>query len=154
MWPETYCMTLDESWSAGVPVLATPIGAPAERIKAYGGGILAKECSSTAILEEIKNLLNHEELLPKITSEVKDIPLISFSDSAAQYYELYNKKIISSRDLNSLKSYIVTKKKRKTVKEIIKDYVKFKVMFILDYFGIKAKVKAFMTKYSLLDYLR
>lgn len=39
-WPETYCHTLTECWSVGVPVLSTAIGAVGERIEADGGGWL------------------------------------------------------------------------------------------------------------------
>ena len=39
-WPETYSYVLSEYWSAGVPVLAYDIGAPAERILQFGNGIL------------------------------------------------------------------------------------------------------------------
>ena len=39
-WPETYSYVLSEYWSAGVPVLAYDIGAPAERIRQFGNGIL------------------------------------------------------------------------------------------------------------------
>lgn len=41
IWPESYCMTLSECWSAGVPVVAFAHGAPAERIERHGGGWLA-----------------------------------------------------------------------------------------------------------------
>lgn len=38
--PETHSYTLSEYWAAGVPVLAYDIGAPAERIRSTGGGVL------------------------------------------------------------------------------------------------------------------
>jgi glycosyltransferase involved in cell wall biosynthesis len=38
--PETYSHTLSESWSLGLPVLATNLGAVAERVRRHGGGIL------------------------------------------------------------------------------------------------------------------
>ena len=38
--PETYSYTLSEYWSAGVPVMAYDLGAPAERIRATRGGVL------------------------------------------------------------------------------------------------------------------
>lgn len=40
IWPETYCHTLTEAWGAGVPVLASDIGALRERVNAHGGGWL------------------------------------------------------------------------------------------------------------------
>jgi glycosyltransferase involved in cell wall biosynthesis len=38
--PESYALTLDECWRAGVPVVAFDHGAVAERISRLGGGVL------------------------------------------------------------------------------------------------------------------
>ncbi|WP_132254783.1 glycosyltransferase [Methylobacterium segetis] len=40
VWPETYSYVLSEVWEAGYPVAAFDFGAPAERIRAEGGGFL------------------------------------------------------------------------------------------------------------------
>jgi GT2 family glycosyltransferase/glycosyltransferase involved in cell wall biosynthesis len=40
VWPETWSLTLTELWQAGLPVAAFDIGAPAERVRATGRGIL------------------------------------------------------------------------------------------------------------------
>ncbi|MBV9078561.1 MAG: glycosyltransferase, partial [Methylobacteriaceae bacterium] len=40
VWPETYSYVLSEVWAAGYPVVAFDLGAPAERIRALGGGVL------------------------------------------------------------------------------------------------------------------
>jgi GT2 family glycosyltransferase/polysaccharide pyruvyl transferase WcaK-like protein/glycosyltransferase involved in cell wall biosynthesis len=37
-WPETYSHTLTEGWAAGLPALVSEGGAPAERVRAHGGG--------------------------------------------------------------------------------------------------------------------
>lgn len=38
IWPETYSHTLSEAWALGIEVLATDLGAVADRIRAHGGG--------------------------------------------------------------------------------------------------------------------
>lgn len=38
VWPETYCHTLTEAWSMGVPVLGSELGAVGDRLQAHGGG--------------------------------------------------------------------------------------------------------------------
>jgi len=38
--PESFSYTLSDAWSAGLPVLAAPSGALAERVRAHGGGWL------------------------------------------------------------------------------------------------------------------
>ncbi|GJD61093.1 glycosyltransferase [Methylobacterium frigidaeris] len=50
VWPETYSYVLSEVWAAGYPVVAFDIGAPAERIRAEGGGILLPFTRDTALL--------------------------------------------------------------------------------------------------------
>lgn len=40
IWPETWCLTLSEVWRAGLRVAAFDIGAPAERIRRTGRGML------------------------------------------------------------------------------------------------------------------
>lgn len=40
IWPETWCLTLSDLWRAGLTVAAFDIGAPAERIRQTGRGIL------------------------------------------------------------------------------------------------------------------
>ncbi|MBP0447008.1 glycosyltransferase [Roseomonas sp. SSH11] len=40
LWPETYCHTLTECWATGLPVMATALGALAERLAEHPGGWL------------------------------------------------------------------------------------------------------------------
>lgn len=40
IWPETWCLTLDEMWRAGLAVAAFDLGAPSERISAVKRGFL------------------------------------------------------------------------------------------------------------------
>jgi GT2 family glycosyltransferase len=40
LWPETWSYVLTQIWQAGLPVVAYDIGAPAERIRATGNGLL------------------------------------------------------------------------------------------------------------------
>ncbi|TGE02280.1 glycosyltransferase [Methylobacterium nonmethylotrophicum] len=50
VWPETYSYVLSEAWSAGYPVVAFDTGAPAERIRAEGGGLLLPLSRDTSML--------------------------------------------------------------------------------------------------------
>ncbi|MGC9270364.1 glycosyltransferase [Acidiphilium sp.] len=40
LWPETWSYTLSQMWAAALPVIAYDIGAPAERIRSTGGGLV------------------------------------------------------------------------------------------------------------------
>lgn len=50
VWPETYSYVLSEVWDAGYGVLAFDFGAPAERIRAAGGGLLIRPTRDPAEL--------------------------------------------------------------------------------------------------------
>ncbi|MEQ4204236.1 glycosyltransferase [Actinopolymorpha sp. B9G3] len=40
IWSETYSHTLSEAWGLGIPVVATDVGAVADRVRRHGGGVL------------------------------------------------------------------------------------------------------------------
>ena len=61
IWPETYCHTLTELWSCGIPVLGFDFGAVGERIRATGAGWVAREATVQGILEVIEYLGSHPE---------------------------------------------------------------------------------------------
>ncbi|SIN70610.1 glycosyltransferase [Agromyces cerinus] len=65
IWPETYSHTLTEAWALGIPVLATDIGAVADRIRAHGGGHLVPVDSPAAAAEYLlqQNLIDEAAVL-------------------------------------------------------------------------------------------
>jgi len=59
--PETYCYTLTEAWSAGIPALVPPIGALHERVSEVGAGWLMSDWQKVdAILEDLLEILKDE----------------------------------------------------------------------------------------------
>ncbi|WP_264049981.1 glycosyltransferase [Methylobacterium flocculans] len=50
IWPETYSYVLSEVWEAGYPIVAFDIGAPADRIKTVGGGVVIPFTRDTRII--------------------------------------------------------------------------------------------------------
>lgn len=53
IWPETFSYTTEEGMMMGLPVAVFDIGAPAERVKSYEKGIVIREISAEAAIEEI-----------------------------------------------------------------------------------------------------
>lgn len=39
-WPETFSYTLSEAWAVGVPAIVGPLGAPADRVRETGAGVV------------------------------------------------------------------------------------------------------------------
>jgi O-antigen biosynthesis protein len=57
--PETYCYTLTEAWSAGIPALVPPIGALKERVRETDAGWMMSDWQNVdAILEDVLEILS------------------------------------------------------------------------------------------------
>lgn len=57
--PESYALTLDECWLAGVPVLAFDRGATGERVRRTpGGGVVSPDDALEALLERLRTVLD------------------------------------------------------------------------------------------------
>jgi len=60
--PETFCYTLTEAWSAGIPALVPPIGALAERVTNVQAGWLMTDWRDLdAILDDILSILDSRQ---------------------------------------------------------------------------------------------
>ena len=68
VWPETYSYVLSEIWDAGYPVVAFDFGAPAERIRAAGGGLLIPPTRDPRVLLDTLIALRDGGAAPGIAS--------------------------------------------------------------------------------------
>ncbi len=88
---ETYSHTLTESWAAGIPVLASSVGALADRIQRHGGGWLLPP--SAGVDEWLVALLRIAQDLPDYRArciEVDRIPRRTVRDMYSDYSALYD----------------------------------------------------------------
>lgn len=91
IWPETFCHTLTESWSCGIPVLGSNIGVIEDRILNNGGGWLIDIKDINDSYNMIINISeNVDEYLIK-QNEIKNIVFKSTKEMANEYLEIYNK---------------------------------------------------------------
>lgn len=90
IWPETYCHTLTEAWSTGVPILTLDIGALGERVKNNGGGYIVSDDPKEAYEQIISYAEDVDEYI-KVRKQVKDIKFPSTKDMADAYLEIYDK---------------------------------------------------------------
>ena len=106
--PETFCYTLSEAWMAGIPVIASDIGALGNRIKGNGGGILVPKYNRwEAYLEVIYKLNNDRELLRKLKEQLKYINVTTVDEMGRTYNNVYSNFI--TRTLNSTKNNVDNK---------------------------------------------
>ena len=87
--PETYSYTLTESWMAGLPVIASDLGALKERISLTGGGWLADYTNINAIYDLIINI-NQKDYENKL-SNISKIKFKDINEMCYEYIALYNK---------------------------------------------------------------
>lgn len=93
IWPETYCHTLSESWSCGVPVVSMDIGALGERIHANGGGFLISGNPEKAYHQIISIFDDYDNYL-KVAREIQEIQFKSTEQMADEYLDIYRRHLI------------------------------------------------------------
>lgn len=95
IWAETYCHTLSESWMTGIPVVATDIGAVAERIRKHGGGVLVPVDDPGAALRSIFELVGDPDAHMAASGPTAGA-VRSTNEMAADYGAVYQR-VMSSR---------------------------------------------------------
>jgi glycosyltransferase involved in cell wall biosynthesis len=94
--PETYCHTLTEAWSCGVPVLVTKIGALEERVQKTGGGYLLDPNSPLNAYNEIIKLAESKEKYEEIQKRISNIQFKSLKEMIDEYEQLYLDNLIKN----------------------------------------------------------
>ena len=90
IWPETFCYTVSEAELAGIPVLATDIGAPSERIqKDRTGWIMPVNASVTDAMTMLDGIFEDEEALAATRSRLAAFEHRSIQEMCAAYSALY-----------------------------------------------------------------
>ena len=89
--PETYSYTLTESWMAGLPVVASDLGALRERISSTGGGWLVDYTDINGIYDLIINI-NQEDYENKLLN-ISKIKFNDVNEMCDEYIALYNELI-------------------------------------------------------------
>ena len=90
IWPETFCHTLTEAWSCGIPVVGFNIGVIEDRILKNDGGWIIDINNPNEIFDLMLYLINHpEEYLSKI-SKIKNLKFKDTITMSKQYLKIYN----------------------------------------------------------------
>jgi glycosyltransferase involved in cell wall biosynthesis len=70
IWPETYCHTLTEMWSLGLPVFAFDMGAVGERIHEWGGGWFVPQDDVARLRDAILAIANDPDRRRQAVREI------------------------------------------------------------------------------------
>ena len=87
--PETYCFTLDKSFLCGIPVVCTPFGIPAERVREHGCGWVLERIDAAAILAKLNELVENWDEYCQVRRRIGALALNNVRDAAARYAALY-----------------------------------------------------------------
>jgi O-antigen biosynthesis protein len=85
---ETFSYSLSEMWALQLPVLATNIGALAERIRAGENGFLCAPAPDD-LVSQLTELARRPELLARVRSHLRQITIATPADQAARYQALF-----------------------------------------------------------------
>jgi len=86
IWPETYCFTIDEALSNGVPVLCTPLGAPPERVRRSRCGWVLDRLECGHVLARLQSIVDSWESYCGVRRNVAVLPLRD-TDAVAETYD-------------------------------------------------------------------
>lgn len=91
IWPETFCHTLTEAWSCGIPVLATNIGVIEDRVLKNDGGVFIDMDDSLKSYDLILDIKNNPKRYVQIQKKIEQINFKSEEEMGDEYIEIYKK---------------------------------------------------------------
>jgi len=89
IWPETFCHTITEAWSCGIPVLGTDIGVVKDRIESNKGGWIIDSHNPQKIYDKILSITENKNSYNDVIKNIKKISLKTTKDMACEYQRLY-----------------------------------------------------------------
>ncbi len=88
IWPETFCHTLTEAWSCGIPVIGTNIGVIEDRIRKNNGGWIIDRNNPKIIFDILEDIIKNNEYA-EIADNVSKINLKDTKTMASEYIKIY-----------------------------------------------------------------
>ena len=89
IWPETFCHTLTEAWSCGIPAIGTNIGVIEDRIRKNNGGWIIDRNNPKMIFDILEDIIKNDEYV-EIANNVSKINLKGTEAMASEYLNLYD----------------------------------------------------------------
>ncbi len=86
---ESYSHAITEAWAAGVPVLATDLGAQADRVRAHGGGFVVAADDPAAALAQVLAAADDAPAYAREQARASVTNLPDVADMARGYADLY-----------------------------------------------------------------
>jgi GT2 family glycosyltransferase/glycosyltransferase involved in cell wall biosynthesis len=96
---ESYSHAVTEAWAAGVPVLATDLGAQAARVRAHGGGFVVPHADALAALRAVLAAADDRAAYAREQALARNRSLPTIAEMASRYSDLYREVIDGRRSL-------------------------------------------------------
>jgi GT2 family glycosyltransferase/glycosyltransferase involved in cell wall biosynthesis/2-polyprenyl-3-methyl-5-hydroxy-6-metoxy-1,4-benzoquinol methylase len=100
IWAETYCLTADEVIFFGVPIISSPIGAIAERVKEFGLGWVSPSGSPEDLINTLLSVKSSNEDYEKVKINIDKYHIVSYEEMAYNYMQEYKRFMNNSFDIN------------------------------------------------------
>ncbi len=88
-WPETYCYVVSEAWANGVPVVVGPLGAPADRVREHGGGVIAPSLDPADVIDTVVTVARDEPRYADLVRQARPESVRTVAAMAADHAALY-----------------------------------------------------------------
>jgi glycosyltransferase involved in cell wall biosynthesis len=95
---ETYSHALSEAWAAGVPVVASRLGAPGDRISRQGGGWLVDTSDTAAVRRTLLDIAEGRADWSRRHAEAQAADIDSVASMAAAYRRVYERVLSEGAD--------------------------------------------------------
>jgi hypothetical protein len=97
IWPETYCYTFDEALACRVPVVCTPLGAPAERLERLQCGWKMESPTVGGLMGALQHIVDHWGQYHEVRRRLASIPRNDVANIARQYFDIYRDNCVASK---------------------------------------------------------
>lgn len=97
-WPETFLLTLSESWDNGLVPIVSDIGALGERVTDGVDGFIVPVNDSGAVVHIIRRLMNDIELYKTIFANVQSLKLTNFDEHIEFLEKIYDSPHVSKTE--------------------------------------------------------
>ena len=98
IWPETYMLSLSESWASGLVPIVTNLGGPADRVTNGVDGFVVRPNNITDVFESLQQLHFDRTLFEKVRKNVRAKPIVSITQHVDRMRDLY-RQLIAKRAL-------------------------------------------------------
>jgi glycosyltransferase involved in cell wall biosynthesis len=94
MWPETWCLTLSESWRAGLVPIVTDIGALGERVRDGDNGFVVPHDRPAALVALLRELAHDKHRLAEMRGRVTEADVL-YEDTHAEWLTEHYERLIT-----------------------------------------------------------